>query len=545
MLQHLTVENLALFDEVTASFEPGLNVLTGPTGAGKSLLIRALRLTLGDRADYDLLPAGKEARMAARFRAPDSFVWPEDLEPDDTILVRRRLTTNQRSVSSLNDHQVRLKTLREHRTRLVDFHGQHEDQAVFQSGFARRMLDRYGDYAEELDDYRSCYRRLREREEKLGSLQGGEASPDERKELLRYQVRELETFDPGEEEWEAIERRRERLESVGAIEEALNESLDRLEGEAGITRGIAAVEDRLEAVVQFHDELEEWLEELPDLRATLEELRRQLREVREDLPAGQETFEEIMDRRGEWTRLARKHDVQPESLHDRYRSLKDELESLERREKRIEALRDQIEQDRAELRDRAETLRACRRRAAQRLAEDVGERLRRLNLEQSHFEVVVEPREEPGPHGGDDVEWLFSSHEAHEPGPLRKRVSGGEISRVLLALKTALAEADETPVLVFDEVDAGISGEEAGRMGEVLSELARYHQVICITHLPLVAARADHHLRLSRRDDEDGARIRVDSLDEAGRIDEMSRLLSGDETSEASRRQAEELLGTA
>lgn len=545
MLQHLAVENLALFDDVTASFEPGLNVLTGPTGAGKSLLIRALRLTLGDRADYDLLPEGKEARMAARFRAPDSFSWPEEVEPEETIVVRRRLTTNQRSVSSLNDHQVNLKTLREHRARLVDFHGQHEDQAVFRPGFARRSLDRYGDYGEELEDYRACYRRLREREDELESLQGGETHPDQRKELLHYQVRELEEFDPGEEEWENIERRRERLESVEAIEEALNESLDCLEGETGITRRMSTVEDRLETVAQFHGELGEWLDELPELRTTLEELRRQLREVREDLPSGQETFDELLDRRGEWTRLARKHDVQPESLHGRYRSLKEELESLERREKRIDSLREQIQQDRDDLADRAETLRACRRRAADRLAEDVGQRLKRLNLEQSHFEVVVRPREEPGPHGADDVEWLFSSHGAHEPGPLRKRVSGGEISRVLLALKTALAEADETPVLVFDEVDAGISGEEAGRMGEVLSELARYHQVICITHLPLVAARADHHLRLNRRDDEEGARIRVDSLDEAGRIDEMSRLLSGDETSEASRRQAEELLRTA
>lgn len=545
MLEQLSVENLALFREVSTSFEPGLNVLTGPTGAGKSLLIRALRLALGDRADYDLLPDGQEARMVARFHAPDDFDWPDGVEGGDSILFRRRLTASHRSQSYLNDRQVRLAALRERRGQLVDFHGQHEDQAVFQPEFPRRMLDRYGDHVAVLNDYRECHRRLRERQDELDDLTGGDEALNQREELLRYQVRELEEFDPGEGEWEEIESRRERLESMEAIEASLGESLDFLEGETGITRGLAAIEDRLETVARFNEDLAEWADELPDLRASLEELRRQLREAREALPAGQEAFEELLDRRGEWTRLARKHDVEPEGLYEHYRALQDELEALERREERIRTLRDRIEEDRKELRDRASRLREHRRETARRLEEAVTERLRQLNLEQSHFEVVVEPREEPGPHGADRVRWLFSSHEAHEPGPLRKRVSGGEISRVLLALKASLAEADDTPVLVFDEVDAGISGEEAGRMGEVLAELAQYHQVLCITHLPLVAARADHHLRMIRHDDPEGPRIRVESLDEPQRIDEMSRLLSGDETSEASRRQAEELLRTA
>jgi len=542
MLERLAVENLALFRKVTASFEPGLNVLTGPTGAGKSLLIRALRLALGERADYDLLPEGREATITARFRCPDAFDWPEDVEPDETIRLRRRLTTGHRSRSHLNDAEIRLKTLRRHRAGLVDFHGQHEDQAVFQRDFPRRVLDRYGEYGEALSDYRERFGALRDRERELDSLTGEDASLDQREELLRYQVRELEDFEPGEGEWETIEERRERLESAETIERALNESLAFLEGEDGITRRLAGVENRLEEVRGFSGVVAEWSEELPDLRATLEELRRQLREVREDLPAGQQAFEELMDRRGEWTRLARKHDVPPEALHERYRRLKGELENLERREERVAELRDRIEEDRRTLGEQGEALRERRRDAARTLETAVTRRLEQLNLERSRFEVRVEPREEPGPHGADRIRWMFSSHQAHEPGPLEKRVSGGEISRVLLALKAALADADETPVLVFDEVDAGISGEEAGRMGDVLAELAEYHQVLCITHLPLVAARADHHLRLVRRDEEEGPRIRVESLDESDRIDEMSRLLSGDRQSEASRRQAEELI---
>jgi len=249
----------------------------------------------------------------------------------------------------------------------------------------------------------------------------------------------------------------------------------------------------------------------------------------------------LMNRRSRWMELSRKHNVPPENLHRKYSELKQEKNNLENREKRKQELTNEIETLEDDLYDLGEQLHDHRLECAESLESTVDETLRRLNLENAVFQIEL-GKKELGPAGFDEVRWLFSSHDSQPVGPFSTRVSGGEISRVLLAIKSALAGADRTSVLVFDEIDTGISGEEARRVGDVLKELSQYHQVLCITHLPLVASWADNHILVNRQDRDQTVDVAADVLDRSDRIEELSRLLSGNESSDVSRQQAEELL---
>jgi DNA repair protein RecN (Recombination protein N) len=540
-LRELSIENLALIDEISLPFEDGLNVITGPTGSGKTMLIEALRLALGERADYELLPDEGNARIDATVEVDDRL---EDLfeQEDGTALeLRRKLKQDRSSPAHLNGERVRLKTLRERRTRLIDFHGQHENQAVFEPDFARRVLDRFGEYRDVLEEYRDLYEEFSELETELQRLQGSDSELEQRVEFLSYQISELEEFEPDEGEWEDLEDRRLRLESTEEIEETLQSSLEILEGDPSLTGRLDRLKGNLEKLQEFETDLGDWHEEVQGAGVMLEELRRELRELHNSLSRSDREYEELMQRRSRWLELSRKHDVPPEQLYDRYRAMKDEITQLENREERRREITEELESLESDLYDLGDELHEHRLEAADRLGEAVRKRLEKLNLEKAGFEIELR-RSELGSAGYDEVRWLFASHESQSLGPLSARVSGGEISRVLLAIKSALAEADETAILVFDEIDTGISGEEASRVGDVLAELAEYHQVICITHLPLVACRADHHIQVAREDRPEGVSVTVSVLEDEERVDELSRLLSGDEVSDVSREQARELL---
>ncbi|MFB6347517.1 MAG: DNA repair protein RecN [bacterium] len=542
-LDRIHITNLAVIDELNVEFGPGLNVVTGPTGSGKTLLIDSLKLALGNRANYDLLTADRDARIEVVFSGPgddgriDFGTWDEKGE----LNFVRELNQDRSSPARLNGERIRLKGLREKRTRLIDFHGQHENQAIFEPHFARAVLDRYGNYRETLDEYRDRYDIYSELESELETLTGDNSELEQRLELLEYQVEELDDFEPDEGEWEDIEERRRKLESAEEIERALSEAVDLLDGERSLPTKVDQLIGSLSDIEDFDPELQEWIEEVNDVRVIFEELRRHLKENQSELSGSRQDYDEVMSRRSRWLELARKHDVPPENLYDHYRDKKEEIESLRNREDRREEITARLDDLETELYDIAGTLHENRQETADRLEDTVEEVLGELNLSEAEFQIRVR-EDELGPHGYDEVVWLFASHSTQALGPLSSRVSGGEISRVLLAIKSALAEADRTPVLVFDEIDTGISGQEAEQVGAVLEDLAQYHQVLCITHLPLVASKADQHIRISREDQDDRVIVEADKLREDSRIDEISRLLSGDESSSVSREQARELL---
>lgn len=541
-LERIRISNLAVIDELDVKMKPGLNVLTGPTGSGKTLLIKSLKLALGERADYDLLPEDRDARVEVEFSVPgDDPPGFADYGDGDRMVFVRKMTQNHSSPAHLNGDRIRLKNLRRQRSRLIDFHGQHENQAIFENDFAREVLDRYGDYDDRLAAYREKYSVFSDLEDELETLTGDQAEFEQRLELLEYQVEELDNFEPEAEEWEDIEQNRRRLESAEEIERALADSLDQLEGEHSIPSRVDQLLDFLSDIVEFDSELEDWIEEINDVRVVFEELRRHLREQHEELSGTGQDYDEIMNRRSRWLELSRKHDVPPENLYNHYREKKDEIETLKNRDQRREEITDRLEDLESELYELAEGIHARRTSTAEELEENVEAVLSQLKLAEAEFRIRVR-EQQLGSHGFDRVDWLFASHSSQALGPLSSRVSGGEISRVLLAIKSALAEADRTPVLVFDEIDTGISGEEAERVGDVLEELSEYHQVLCITHLPLVASKADNHIRIQRQDLKETVTVSADRLEDESRVDELSRLLSGDQSSTVSREQARDLL---
>ncbi len=359
--------------------------------------------------------------------------------------------------------------------------------------------------------------------------------------LLHYQLDELKEFDPSENEWENLEERRMKLESAEEIKSTLNDCLDLIQGTGSLSNDLNRLRENLSKLEDYESDLSEWMEEVDGASVMVEELRRELRQLRETLTGSSREHDEIMERRSRWLELARKHDIPPEHLYDQYHELQEEKDNLEHREKRKAELTDKLEALDETLYQLADELHTKRRAVASRLGDSIVETLNHLNLENAVFEVQVR-KDELGEFGYDRVEWLFASHDSQPVGPLSTRVSGGEISRVLLAIKTALAGADETAVLIFDEIDTGVSGEEANRVGNVLKSLSDYHQILCVTHLPLVASRADNHIRIRREEAEDRVSIDAETLERSSKIDELSRLLSGEEASGVSREQAAELL---
>ncbi|MFP4687500.1 MAG: DNA repair protein RecN [bacterium] len=545
MLEYLSISNLALIEELEVEFAPGLNVITGVTGAGKSLLLKALRLALGERADYELVAGGAaEAQVSVVFAGSQEDLLPEGWPGSEDMHFRRVLKAERKSPAYLNDQRARLETLQDLRRRLIDFHGQHEGQAVFDPDFPRQVLDRYGDYDSLSAGYEDIYREYSECCSKLEKLEAPDSSYQQRMQLLSYQVRELDQFEPQIDEWEQIEARRLQLESVEDIDSQLRQVLGLLEVEKSIPELLGELEVNVKKAEQYNSKLKPWLGELEEMSAKLEELRRQIHESREELAHSETEYDDLMDRRGNWLQQARKHNIAPEGLADYYLEIKEELARLEGRKEKIKELRARKEKLEERLVDLAGKLSKQRKLVAAELEKKIIERLKMLKLEEALFKIEVEEKQ-LNRHGKDRIKWLFASHSSAEAGPLASRVSGGEISRVLLAIKSSLAEADTTPVLVFDEIDTGISGEEADSVGKLLADLADFHQVICITHLPLVAARSDHHILLNRSDTEKEVIIDAQTAGEQEKIAELSRLISGDRGSEVSRDQARQLLNQA
>jgi DNA repair protein RecN (Recombination protein N) len=540
-LKELVISNLALIDQLEVPLESGLNVITGPTGSGKTMLIQALKLAFGQRADYELLSEQDDARVEVKVETSGSGPISFGERLADEFRFERQLRQDHTSPAHLNGERVRLKTLRENRTDLIDFHGQHDNQAVFESDFPRRVLDRFGDYDDELAEYRENYSRFSDLEDELEALQGSQSELQQRRDLLEYQLSELEEFDLSKIGWEEIEERRVKLESAEEIESTLNNSIDLIQGNQSLSDNLDRLQNNLQELQEFESELSDWVDEIASAGVMVEELRRELNELRESVTGFAHEYEDIMDRRSRWLELSRKHDVPPEQLHQQYQDLKAEKDNLEHREERKSELTDELEKIEDKLYLISDKLHKKRVNVAEELESKIVDILSHLNLANAIFEIQI-TEDGLGPHGYDRVEWLFASHDSQPVGPLSTRVSGGEISRVLLAIKAALAGADETAVLVFDEIDTGISGEEANRVGDVLKSLSEHHQVLCITHLPLVASRADNHIRVRRNDTEDNVVVEADKLDRSSKIDELSRLLSGEESSSVSREQAVELL---
>ena len=535
MLRHLTIRNLALVDEADISFGEGLNVITGETGAGKSLLMGALRLLAGERADRSLIRSGERAcSVTAEFRLPDSAAVDAVLEAaglppcEEGQLVLRRTVTASGGRILVNDEPATLRLLRSLGRLLADFHGPYDHQSLLDPAAQRDILDAYAEADAERADWDARYaawRDLRRREAELRAVDDEDLR--RRIEFLEYRIEEIENagISPEEEasvraEHETAANACEILEACSALAALLTES-----EESALDR-IAAARRAAERLQPLLPAAEEWIAELDEAATRIRETARAAESAAADIDAGPERLQWLEERLALYESLERKYGGTVEEILAAADAWREELETLRGRDRQLAEIETRIRAAYRELLAAGETLRARRRRAAERLAEAVTRELTDIGFEHGRFTVELHPAD-PSPAGIDAVEFGFAPNPGEPVRPLRAIASSGEISRVMLALKTVLARHDRIPVLVFDEIDANIGGEIGTAVGRKLRRVAERHQVLCITHLPQVAAFGAHHIAVSKEVRDGRTYTRVRLLDPSERPDEISRMLGG------------------
>ncbi len=558
MLCELTIRNVAVIDELTVPFVAGLNVLTGETGAGKSILIDALQLVLGARGNETLLRFGAdEAAVEAAFDAgPGSRV--EELleaegitvEPGEPLILRRQLFRDGRTKAYASGRLTSVATLRALGECLVDIHGQHPGQLLLDPRRHRDLLDGYAGASEAARAYRDRYGSWQALRREREALLLAERERAQRQDLLEFQRREIEAarLEVGEEELlnaeHAILSNHERLfaaveRAYAALEESDEALLTRLAAAAAGVREASGIDPRLGEV----------LEALETGAVHLREAARGLRDYRARIEFDPERLEAIEARLHEIGKLKRKYGGTVGGILEHLARGGAELNALERSEARLDELEPVLTASQRDLAGRAERLSTARRRASPKLQEMILAEIRELGMAKAAFEVRVSPAESAadglGPHGMDEVEFLISPNPGEPLKPLHKIASGGELSRTMLAIRVILAAADQTPTLIFDEVDAGIGGATAEMVGRKLTAVSRKRQVLCVTHLPQIACFADHHVVVSKRSLRDRTQTAVQMLPTAERAQELARMLGGLSRSGTPLQHATELLEAA
>ena len=551
MLRQIHIRDLAVVESLDLELGDGMHVLTGETGAGKSILLDALGLCLGDKASTDIVrPEAERAEVSAVLEIPEGPVqdWlaERDLDADGELLVRRVVQRSGRSRGYINGSPVALQMLRELGEQLVDIHGQHAHQSLLRPAQQRELLDAFAGAEAERAAVAEQYRALRAIEHELAELEEAEGSYEDRLELLRHQVDELERAAPTPDGIAELESEHQRLAHAESLIELCQAQLQALSDDDH------SAQQRLGRAVRELDErrdIDGAIGEAADLLQSalthLEEGCQALRSYGEGLEVDPQRLAELDQRISDLRDLARKHRVDVDELPRTLEQLREQLEGLENAEQRLAELRSRRDQARQNYLEAARALSGTREAAAQRLAEEVAALLAELGMAGAELfpQVRFDPEATPGPHGLDRIELLVRTNAGQSPAPLSKVASGGELSRIGLAIQVATVNRSASvPTLVFDEADAGIGGAVAEVVGRMLSTLGGAYQVLCVTHLPQVAAQADHHFQVRKHEDGGQTRTEVAALSEAERTEEIARMLGGLEITDHERAAAREML---
>lgn len=551
MLTELRVRGVATIHDVTLPLGTGLNVLTGETGAGKSMLVDALGLLLGGRGDSGAVRPG--AGRAVVEGAFEGLARPlqrrlEDLgveAEDGRIVIRREVTAEGRSRAWVNGSPTTIGVLATLGALLVDLHGQHETVSLLRPDTQRDILDAYAQAAAEREAVTTTHAGLAELRTEEAALAGRLDEVRRRADYLRHMVQEIGAAKllPGEDD--ALTQEARRLSHASALEEqarALAEAIDGDDG--GALRGIGAAEKALDQLERVDASVAAWRELLDGAYAHLSELARLVGEYAEGIERDPRRLEEVERRRDLLFRLQQKHGGSVAAVLEAHRAAAAELELLDTADGDLRALAARREAAEAALAAAAAKLTDKRTGAAGRLARAVGKLLPKLGMAGGRFEVSLAPLAQMGAAGAETVSFGVQLNVGLDAQPIHKVASGGELSRLMLALEVVVARHDRIPTFVFDEIDQGIGGEVGGRVGQALAEVAAEHQVLVITHLPQIAVRADRHLVVSKGVEEGVATSRVDQILGEDRVTEIARML-GDADGAAARRHAEEMLGRA
>ncbi len=550
MLREINIKNLAIIDDLTVRFEEGFNVLTGETGTGKSIIVDALGLALGNRAQSDMIKAGeKEASVQAFFEIGDASALPEiGIDLSDGVVLRRVLSTSGKSRAYINDVMVTLQTLSELGKALVDIHSQHEHQSLLQQDKQRMIIDSYGGHLQELARVQDLYTVVQALREELNALTARVQERAHRIDLLSFQISEIDSARLKPHEKQLLEEEQKILSNLHRLKEATEAAYSLLhEADGSCTESLSKVLRRLRDMQAVDPAITDTLEMLESAVPLLDDAAISLRHYRDKYNLDPLRIDEVQDRLDLIGGLEKKYGNSVEDIVAYRHAAAEELKELETADERLQSLEESFGKQRDLLLHAAEVLSSKRQKTSRKVEDLIERNLKDLAFRNANFRIdVSQDRDKDGSYcvtynGIDRVEFLFSANAGEPVKPLAKVASGGELSRVMLALKSILADVDNVPVLIFDEVDAGIGGKTAESVGRKLVKASTRHQLLCITHLPQIASLAAHHLRIEKAQKNAKVYVAVQELSSPERKEEIARMLSGTVT-EISRRHAEELL---
>ncbi len=550
MLEKLFIENVAVIEKTEIEFTGGFNILTGETGAGKSIIIDSLNLLLGQRASRDMIRTGSDcAFVAAEFSVNEPYLKnileQHEISPDDdgNLFIERSFRTDGRGGAKINGRPVSLSVLKDLSSYLVTIHGQHMNQQIMDPSTHIRYIDNYGNYGQLLDDYRVLYMEVTAARKELLRLKKIEQDKADRQDYLAYRVQELKQAHlvPGEEE--ELTERRNAAANAEKITGALVHSLDMLSHrEDSVCDLLLRAKNELERVGSYSSKLQEITTSLSNITPVVDEAVNSLREAQNAMSYKPGELDEIENRLGEIKRIKAKYGGSVDAALAELERAQTELDNLELSEENRIKQESIFQQLASKLAEKSTQLTSARQECGERLAVGIMEKLSFLDMEKCHFTVNITPSKKYTEFGHDEVEFFISANPGEPPKPLAKIASGGELSRIMLAIINVLSERENTGTMIFDEVDSGVSGKTAQKIGVLLKAVSKQSQVLCVTHLAQIAAMADNHLFISKQTDNVRTYTNVTRLDAEGRRREVARIIGGADITDTTLKTADELI---
>ncbi|HEB63493.1 MAG TPA: DNA repair protein RecN [Gammaproteobacteria bacterium] len=554
MLEHIQIRDFTIIDQLELSFKRGLTVMTGETGAGKSILIDALGLILGNRADPGMIRHGcQRAEICAEFSVkPGSTAatWLSQHEFDhlDECLVRRTLSQTGRSKAYLNGRIISLNQLREFGGLLIDIHGQHEHQSLMQLEKQGEILDGYADNGDLLKKLISSYKHWNSLEQQLEMLRQTNEERNAKFELLKYQVEELDNLDLAAGELQELDEQHKRLANANRLRLEVQSLLEQLHDndEHAVARQLSQHTTALERLTEVDSKLTSASVQLNSISLQLQEVASDLRHYLDQLEIDPEQLKSVEQRLSDIFDIARKHHVSTQELTTLHQTLKQELSELDGFSVRAEQIEDEIKVAEEKYHRYALKLSENRKKAADMLVCHVNQKMQQLGMPHGFIEICFMPiKKQPSPSGLEKIEFFVVTNPGQPLKPLTKVVSGGELSRISLAIQVSLSDKVSVDTMVFDEVDVGIGGGVAEVVGQQLRALGKNRQVLCVTHLPQVAALGEHHFQVNKKSEQESTRATIIELKNRSRIEEISRMLGGIKITEQTRAHAREMIARA
>ena len=551
MLLALSLQNFVIVEKLNLNFQNGFTVLTGETGAGKSITLDAIALLLGDKADYSQIRTGaNEAQLSALFDisehpALQAELREQGLLDDDSteLAIRRTIDIKGKSRSYINNQAATLAQLKHIGSQLIDIHGQNAHQSLNQEAAQRQLLDAFSGSLKLVEQTQAAYQAWQAAQRALSEAQTQAENIAIERERLEWQYNELDQLAPEAGEWESLNQSHDSLANAAELLQAASEVQDYIDSDNGIARQISRSQRTLSKLAHIEPRFAESLEMLDSIEAELSEISHNLGDVLSDIEINPNELHAKEERIGELISIARKYRIEPEELPNKLAEIQAALQQLEAAAD-IAALQKNVAQTQAAYMQVAQQLSSARHQAASQLAAETTAHMQTLAMQGAKFHIELQPSS-PTAHGLEHIQYQVAANKGTPLRPLNKVASGGELARISLSIQVVTSQYTQVPTLIFDEVDTGIGGGVAETVGRALRTLGKQHQVLAITHLPQVAACGEHHWQVAKHSDGEQTISQISVLDNTTRVNEIARMLGGEKITDTTRQHAAEMLANA